>query len=160
MRDFVEEARQFMAQERARVGGSDAIWDENYALEAIASAMEKAHALGCEVNRLNAQLCIIEENGTPWVPELLEWLGNHDCCPALPFTDYELIEALEARFGTKLYASTQPAGEGQAFVTVPRELTTSMLEAAEQEEACGNDFSDMWEAAIATYLFDKENGNA
>lgn len=37
---------------------------------------------------------------------------------------------------------------------VPRELTTSMAEAAEQEFACGNDFSDAWEAAIATHIFD------
>lgn len=51
------------------------------------------------------------------------------------------------------------AQAGDGFVTVPRELTTSMAEAAAQEFACGNDFSDAWEAAIATYLFDKENGN-
>jgi hypothetical protein len=52
-----------------------------------------------------------------------------------------------------------PAASGGEFVTVPRELTPSMLEAAEQEEACGNDFPEMWEAAIATYIFDKENDN-
>lgn len=40
------------------------------------------------------------------------------------------------------------------LVTIPRELTLSMNEAAEQEFACGNDFHDAWEAAIATYLFE------
>lgn len=57
----------------------------------------------------------------------------------------------------RVTALASPPVEG--LVTVPRELTTSMHEAAMQEEACGNDFSDMWEAAIATYIFDKENGN-
>jgi uncharacterized protein (DUF2267 family) len=58
--------------------------------------------------QFRAELDRIEELGTPWVPELLEWLGKHDCCPELPFTDYELIEALEARFGEA--ALSQPAG--------------------------------------------------
>lgn len=58
-----------------------------------------------------------------------------------------------------LVFAAAPAASGGEFVTVPRELTPSMLEAAEQEEACGNDFPEMWEAAIATYIFDKENGN-
>lgn len=39
-------------------------------------------------------------------------------------------------------------------VTVPRELTLDMLEAAEQEIAMGNDFADAWEAAIATHLME------
>lgn len=54
-----------------------------------------------EIDDLRAELVRIEEHGTPWVPELLEWLEKHECCPELPFTDYELIEALESRFGAK-----------------------------------------------------------
>lgn len=52
-------------------------------------------------------------------------------------------------------ASSYPSG----MVLVPAVMTTDMDEAGEQELALGNDFSDAWEAAIATYLFDKENGN-
>lgn len=108
MRDFVAEAKELMAQEYERFGAiqsaktlrnGDPIWDDSYVLAAISSALEKANHYASEIERLRAELARIEENGTPWVPELLEWLEKHDCCPALPFTDYELIEALESRFG-------------------------------------------------------------
>lgn len=45
-------------------------------------------------------------------------------------------------------------------VSVPRELTLAMLEAADQEFACGNEFADAWEAAIATYLHDNSSPQA
>ena len=40
----------------------------------------------------------------------------------------------------------------EGYVTVPKTLTTDMLEAGEQELAMGNDFADAWEAAIDTML--------
>ena len=40
----------------------------------------------------------------------------------------------------------------EGYVTVPKALTTDMLEAGEQELAMGNDFADAWEAAIDTML--------
>ena len=40
----------------------------------------------------------------------------------------------------------------EGYVTVPKTLTTNMLEAGEQELAMGNDFADAWEAAIDTML--------
>lgn len=110
MRDFVAAAKELMAQEYERFGAAqsakslregDPIWSDSYVLAAISSALEKANHYAREIERLRAELARIEESGTPWVPELLEWLEKHDCCPALPFTDYELIEALEARFGTE-----------------------------------------------------------
>lgn len=66
-------------------------------------------------------------------------------------------ETLEAAAKSVPAHVLQPDRTG--MVTIPRELTTAMLEAADQEYACGNEFPEAWEAAIATYIFDKENGN-
>lgn len=78
--------------------------------------------------QLRVELDRIEEQGAPWVPEMLEWLEKHDCCPELPFTDYELIEALEARFGEA--ALSQTAGVVEGWKLVPVEPTEAMCEAA------------------------------
>lgn len=67
--------------------------------------------------------------------------------------DYYSMDAMEA-YGRACYALALSRGVPADMVLVPRELTTSMAEAAEQEFACGNDFSDAWEAAIATHIFD------
>lgn len=67
---------------------------------------------------------------------------------------YEVTDG-KGDFWTYLAESTMRTSQPEASdtVTVPRELTLDMLEAAEQEIAMGNDFADAWEAAIATHLF-------
>lgn len=73
--------------------------------------------------------------------------------------NYAAFELADEWLRANIAALALSRGAPADMVLVPRELTTSMAEAAEQEFACGNDFSDAWEAAIATYLFDKESSN-
>lgn len=105
--EVAEEAREILAKNFEQRGATEAaaglrrrdpMWDESYILAAITDALIAASA---------------PEDGLPWVPELLEWLEKHDCCPVLPFTDYELIEALEARFGD---AGTSPEQQAADYL--------------------------------------------
>jgi hypothetical protein len=88
-----------------------------------------------EIDDLRAELARIEENGTPWVPELLEWLEKHDCCPELPFTDYELIESLEARFGTKPPAAWPLNTKPETGWTFDPDFIEEIKTRAEQSDA-------------------------
>ena len=71
---------------------------------------------------------------------------------AYPPTPRDTFASFGRRCIDEAIRALSHAAAVEGYVTVPKALTTDMLEAGEQELAMGNDFADAWEAAIDTML--------